>query len=418
MDFGALSGGSGGNPGSANDAGDDGDGNTGTLQDGQVGDGGCVMFEGVCNGNRPIDIAGGQNFGCALLASGKVWCWGSNEEGQTAQPPVATIVPPTEVPGLSNIIAIRSGGSFACALDNAGAVWCWGDDRDGQLGHDPSTDPLCPSGDCFNPTPTMVPHLAFVKSIGANYSTACATTSTNDVYCWGSNSLGQIGFYGDGGNVTSATQIKASGTALALGDSDTCVLTDTNEVFCWGSNLDEQLGHAPYTGHDYDSGFGYAIDPSGDFAANDAGTLNGFSEIASGAVHSCALADGSVTCWGAFGGPNQPVVDTVEPHDMGLTGVTQVTAGAFHSCILQGPSGDVSCWGNNFEYAVGIGPQDSGFGGAQNPTPIGVQATLIRGGYAQTLAIAADGSIWQWGGGGAFADATVQLVPRKIEGLP
>jgi alpha-tubulin suppressor-like RCC1 family protein len=73
---------------------------------------------------------------CALLSNGTVECWGDNSRGQLGDAalsggPGST---PTAVPGLTNAVAVAAGGEHTCALLASGVVKCWGSDQDGQLG--------------------------------------------------------------------------------------------------------------------------------------------------------------------------------------------------------------------------------------------------------------------------------------------
>lgn len=392
--------------------------------DGSPSDAGCTMFEDVCNGSSAIDIAAGNHFGCALLASGKVWCWGSNAYGQLGQPPTLGLLAPTEVPGLSGVTAIRAGNAFVCAMKADHTVACWGENQSGQLGHDPSSDSQCGGTPC-NATPTPVPRVSYATAISANYYNACALNSDGSIACWGDNALAQLGVVSDGGFMATATSVtsdRAPDGSVTSGASVTCFLQPPGGyVLCLGSNLNDALGHAPYTYGDIDSGFGYSMNPIAEPVVDSVdAAIPRFSDLCYGAQHGCGIVSGNTLCWGAFGGPNGIFMERPITHIVAdASAATQVACGAFHTCILQGDAGDVLCWGNNWDFAVGTGPQDGGvYGAVQDPTPVGIRAVLIRGGYGQTLAIDANGDVWQWGAGDAFADASAQWTPRELEGLP
>ena len=415
----------GGGEGDNGDGGGAGDGNV-SGGDGAVGDAGCTTFEGVCNGNRVVDVSGGQGFGCALLASGSVWCWGNDQYGQVGQSPSSTFFPPTKIVSLQGVTAIRSGVDFTCALKSDQTVWCWGRNLDGQLGHDPSGDPICTNNLPCQSTPIAVANLAFVTAISADYENACAITTAGSVICWGSNAESQLGFIGDGGFVPGATLVthtNATNGTPANGVGSTCfVVPASSQILCLGANFDNTLGHSPNTYGDVDAGLGYPLNPAAEPVTGDSdAAISGFSQVCCGAEHCCAIKGGQAACWGVISGPNTATYVQDPPTHLvsGSEGATAVTCGSFHTCILQGSTNDVACWGNNYQYAVGTGvPEGGGYGTVQNPTPIDLQAVIVRGGYAQTLAVGTDGGVWQWGGGGAFADAAVQPTPRRIEGLP
>lgn len=74
-------------------------------------------------GVKALSLSAGH--GCALLQSGEISCWGSNEEGQlgrgrTSRPFAAV------VEGLPKMKQVIAGRGSTCALDDEGKAWCWG----------------------------------------------------------------------------------------------------------------------------------------------------------------------------------------------------------------------------------------------------------------------------------------------------
>ncbi len=85
-------------------------------------------------------ILAGAYHTCALLGSGAVHCWGSNEHGETGSPMSAPVFRPQPVPALTaGVTAIGSGAEafHTCAILTAGKPVCWGFDDRGQLGSRP-----------------------------------------------------------------------------------------------------------------------------------------------------------------------------------------------------------------------------------------------------------------------------------------
>jgi alpha-tubulin suppressor-like RCC1 family protein len=70
---------------------------------------------------------------CALLADGRVSCWGSGTFG-AAGALGADLAEPTPVPGVTDAVQVVAGWHFTCARKKDGSVWCWGSDRAGELG--------------------------------------------------------------------------------------------------------------------------------------------------------------------------------------------------------------------------------------------------------------------------------------------
>src|SRR5581483_4495427 len=84
-------------------------------------------------GQAFTQVAFGTNQTCALDASGKAYCWGSNYYGGTGQPIGSTFTTtPTAVPTSMVFSTIVSGSRFTCAVAPTGIpllshTYCWGE---------------------------------------------------------------------------------------------------------------------------------------------------------------------------------------------------------------------------------------------------------------------------------------------------
>ena len=212
-----------------------------------------------------VAIALGTSSSCALLADGKVQCWGDNTYGQLGNGTVtgpdtctAFATPcstaPAPVPGLHGIVGIAAGGISVCALSSAGTVECWGDNLDGQLGDGSTGGPnVCNGFFPCSSTPAAVVGLTSVRALGDG---TCLLSRKHGVECWGTNGNGELGIGTDTGPqtcvggpcATSAVAVPslASGVDQVSG---TCALLADGTVRCWGSNISGQLGNGlPATG--------------------------------------------------------------------------------------------------------------------------------------------------------------------------
>jgi WD40 repeat protein len=95
-----------------------------------------------------ISVAAGFDHTVALKGNGTVWTWGRNNDGQlglgTTDDQAGGHPTPTQVPGLSNVLAVAAGDYFTLALERDGSVWAWGLNLDGQLGDGTQTNRSSP----------------------------------------------------------------------------------------------------------------------------------------------------------------------------------------------------------------------------------------------------------------------------------
>jgi alpha-tubulin suppressor-like RCC1 family protein len=376
---------------------------------GQVGDG---TFEaGSSGGNQtrhaPAAVVGlvdaqtvtaGFDHSCALRATGRVVCWGSNQAFQIGDGTLAGIRPqPTEVVGLTSVVAIGAGLDHTCAVRFNGTVFCWGTNTDGQLG-DGTTQ--------SRNSPVQVPGVVDAVAVVGGFSHTCALRATGGVLCWGRNDLGQLG---DGttqprvGPVAVSQLVDAASISAGRGRF-TCAVRATGTVRCWGSNSGGMLGD------------GSRVDFSATPVAV-SGVTNALA-VAAGNLGACALrADGTLRCWGTLNGGvgSDP---TAEP---ALEGVTAVAFGHFTACALLS-AGTLRCWG--IETSGQLGDGLGGGGGGAPVTVLTIAGGInARGVWADVHSCArrADGSVSCWGpnAAGQLGDGSVvdRDVPVRVTGL-
>src|SRR5437016_2640737 len=113
---------------------------------------------------------------------------GCGDEAESPTAPASTPAAGLEAAtaALVSFTQVSAGGSHTCALAADGRVYCWGSNENGQLGdgtHNNHSSPKAVSGT-----------LRFVQvSAGAHHT--CAVTADNRAYCWGSNAEGQLGAF-------------------------------------------------------------------------------------------------------------------------------------------------------------------------------------------------------------------------------
>jgi alpha-tubulin suppressor-like RCC1 family protein len=242
-------------------------------------------------GLGPISqVAAGEEHVCVMLSAGGVECWGDGGEMNTTTAPSLTSPIPTPVEAVgSDVVSIASGDGYSCALTSGGTLSCWGGNTHGELG----SGSLTPAD---SPTPLAVTGIGSdaraLATLGGCQT--CAVLTGGRAVCWGWNNKGQLG---NGTMTDSPTPIIVHGlesrvTAIAAGGEwGACALLDGGGVFCWGDNSLNQLG----------SGSTIMTSPV-EIAVSGLGS--GVKEIAIGDAMGCAImAAGGVKCWGEYDDP-------------------------------------------------------------------------------------------------------------------
>jgi alpha-tubulin suppressor-like RCC1 family protein len=189
---------------------------------------------------------------CALLTTGSVECWGDNQNGESGNGTIGFTIPYTDVPvtvsSIDNAVSLSNDGTGAfCAVLASGGVDCWGSNNLGQLGDGTTggTNSMC--GDYCIPYPVAVSGITDAVSISSNgyYSESfCAVLSTHRVDCWGQNTSGELG---DGTTTNSDVPVAVTGltdasSVASNGRSTRCAELTTGGVDCWGLGFDYALG--------------------------------------------------------------------------------------------------------------------------------------------------------------------------------
>jgi alpha-tubulin suppressor-like RCC1 family protein len=397
----------------------------GRTTSGQIGEGNEIV-DPLVNVAFPNGLAGGARLGggsradhsCVIQGNGDALCWGRNDHGQVGVAPLsAEVSAPAGVQIPERVIEISSGENNTCALLVTGILKCWGYNQWGEVGNGSLTKNIV--------TPQSVvgvpSHLTGSATLALGFSHTCASKSDGTIYCWGSNTYGQLG---DGTTTnTRAPALPVSyrtlpplllstqplfptlpfpispptlvtetelgrATNLAVGTDFSCALPGDGSVRCWGKNNARQLGD----GTTIASGIGVLV--------RDISSAIG---IAVGHEHACALiSDGTLRCWGAnnygqLGNGNE--LEQLAPVTSYADHVSKVVAGQNHTCALS-YSGQVYCWGENTFGQLGDGTQ------TPNSTAVVVQiapdtrlteVTDLAAGDQFSCALRHDGTVWCWG---------------------
>ena len=102
------------------------------------------------------------------------------------------------------------------------------------------------------PEPRLITMLSglVVRMISAGVNHSLVITSTGDLYSWGSDRFGQLGYGGGDAGKGSLHPKKVEHlkkhvvVAIAAGDAHSVCFTDNGEIYSWGCNKEGQLGIA------------------------------------------------------------------------------------------------------------------------------------------------------------------------------
>lgn len=146
--------------------------------------------------------AGGDT--TCFVRNASLSCYGDSTLGQAGVDPASSpVLVPTEVK-LSTFGAtqVGVGAEHTCASSSpSGFLHCFGLSDNGELGIDSNsavpvstpTDTLVVISDSFSDNPPLGTDPLRVIAVGKDHSCAVVTASTDRVWCWGDNSLGQTG---------------------------------------------------------------------------------------------------------------------------------------------------------------------------------------------------------------------------------
>ncbi len=213
-----------------------GDGTSGQLGDGSMG---ARATPGPVSGAiTPSWLATGHAHTC-VVASGAVRCWGDNASGQLGDGTGTTRNVPTPTLALPAVATqVEARGDWSCAVLADGRLACWGDDRSGQLGVDIPTT-------MYSRTPLVVSGLDNVVEVAMGSSHGCARRGDGVVLCWGRGSNGQLGDGSTGATVhlvPAPTSAMPPAAEIAAAGDHTCARTVAGEVYCWGDNFSGACG--------------------------------------------------------------------------------------------------------------------------------------------------------------------------------
>ncbi|MEK7461386.1 MAG: hypothetical protein AAB647_04215 [Patescibacteria group bacterium] len=364
-------------------------------------------------------VAAGYDHSVALKADGTVLAWGGNLWGQLGRNegnnPVPYATQPEQIVGLANVLKISTHLDHTLALvsdgtadgrADDGTVWAWGGNFSGQLGPnvlDDGTD-----------IPTQVEGLTDIIAVAAGLDFSLALHSDGTVSSWGGNTHGQLG-NGTASWQDQATPQKIPGladiTALVAGGNDeypnqrhALALKSDGTVLAWGGSSPLQDLPAEYMKNQGQLGLGR--DAQGNPIIENSSSpvpvknLSNVIAIAAGWTNSIALkANGTIWRWGYHTEVEADDEYQSVPYQVeGITNAVAIEAGSGYALALT-QNGHVYTWGQAAD--VGSTAQHwSGYNSLQVPNLSNITAIAAGGGdYIGGFALVVDaaGSVFAWG---------------------
>ena len=260
------------------------------------------------------------------------------------------------------------------------------------------------------PDARMPPTSCAQLALGSDHTCALRRSDSN-VYCWGSNGLGELG----GGSATVPVNLGIATVDLSSRAYTTCAVATDGTVRCWGMNDGGQIGDNTI---------------SGTRPVSLVMGMAGAVQVAAGRSHTCARrADGSMRCWGSNTsgqlGDGTTISKLSALSDVsGLTGVARVTTGG--STCAHTAAGMGWCWGDNTHGQLGDGTTNRSLVPLAMPVmnvrrtgPASFSVPPDSGAYA--CAIVGTGEVWCWGdnafgqlGNGTTTDSPTPVLATGI----
>lgn len=168
-------------------------------------------------------VACGYAYSCAVTLEGNIYSWGAGENGRLGTGESDDQLAPVLVTTDWKAVNIFAGSVHTCAIAESGQMYTWG--HKNYTGHGTSADVMEPR--LLDRFDGKLMHSA---SIGPGGYHTIALSISGDVYTWGHNRVGQLGFENE-----ESTQVTTEG-AFFLSTSQICpciVLETSAASSCW-----------------------------------------------------------------------------------------------------------------------------------------------------------------------------------------
>jgi alpha-tubulin suppressor-like RCC1 family protein len=190
-----------------------------------------------------IDISASNGYyyagqhSAGVKSDGTLWVWGNNDSGQLGQGDTTTRSEPIQVGSDTDWIKVSCGDQYTIALKSNGRLYAFGNNYNGRLGIGNTTN---------QSSPVMIGSLTSVVDVDCGAYHSLAMTSNGYAYGWGEGTLGELGNNDSGGENVHSNPVQVQGVTnwskVSAGLWSSAGLTDDGKLYTWGYNSDGQLG--------------------------------------------------------------------------------------------------------------------------------------------------------------------------------
>jgi alpha-tubulin suppressor-like RCC1 family protein len=328
---------------------------------------------------------------CTVHDDGAVRCWGDNSNGELGDGSLSASATPVRVPGLDDVIDLQVAHTSACAVKRDKSLHCWGPNAVTEIG-------------TINGALVPGQYLAGCRIHGADVE--CSVPTYGDdvdrmVFEPNVGPLKSAAIHRDGsvcvvdakGRVTCRHGMADNGIDSKWRPLPAPGPIDDLQPLGVGFCARQRDGHVScFVDHRYDDDEKFLDKPPPAPKLVLVPNLDHVMQLATGQSLACAITvSHDVWCWEADAPHPQPVEMPT------LRGATQIAANHLHTCALR--NGEVWCWGENEFGQLGDGTSKGLNDLVKTPVRAALPSEAMKVGVGRdsTCALLKTGQVWCWG---------------------